>query len=427
MTTTLTHTEQWNTTPREPNSHPLAAPTPNHIRTQNSITGSRATSLFVCRRDVCRANGNAIPNACPNCERILVATQVCGIYCAGGCVCACPSAARRAWRSGHAAGDCHARLGMGKKRSYTPRTTPDGATEHIVKSSAAPTVSEKQEIAQGLLQKAQVEHLFEIRDGSCRVKQLAGSLGKYCSSFGECAECSCSLSRLQQDQPRKLFRRTIVEQELGRVPPPRAVRVVSIGCGGLLTDFECLLELWSRGCTIEAFVAIDASYAEYSPGHSDYMESLASLARFFAPDCRVFSFTSSKEYVAAAKSSPERYGQATMFLYCDAGSVEDAHYEDAAVTALLPGCCSYELWNGGASSTRYFLGVLRRRGEAADTEGASASHGDDSGAVGPAAGFSSSLLEEVCNPSYDAQGGRAARRARWDGVRTTALRRTGTQ
>ena len=53
------------------------------------------------------------------------------------------------------------------KRSYTQRTTQDGATEHIVKSGAAPTATEKHDIAQRLLQnEGQDESLFENCKGS---------------------------------------------------------------------------------------------------------------------------------------------------------------------------------------------------------------------------------------------------------------------
>ena len=314
---------------------------------------------------------------------------------------------------------------MVKKRSYTPRVTPDGATEHVVKSSAAPTASEKQEIAKLLRDESSAtllpsegaggSSLFECRDGSCRVKQLSGPLSQYCSSFGECGECSCSVCRLRTDEPRTLFRRIVVERELGRVPTtPPTVRAVSIGCGGLLTDFEILLELWCRGCTIELFVAIDTSYAEHSKFKAGHMESLAALARFFAPSCKVFSFSSSDDYIAAARSHPERYGRATMFLHCDVGEVEDVQYKDAAATALLPGCLSYELWNAKTvpgttwppirpplepwlpeplrasldliyGRSRYSLGVLcRRAAEEAEQSGASA-------------GFGASLLEQICD------------------------------
>ena len=303
------------------------------------------------------------------------------------------------------------------KRSYTPRTTADGATEHMVKATAAPSASEKQEIAQLLLE-TNVQSLFETRDGACRIKQLPGLIGQYLSSFGECDECSCSLTRRRTAEPRKLFRHTIVERELRRVAfhdgaSPPIVRAVSIGCGGLLTEFECLLELWWRGCTVETFIAIDPCYSEHSAGHTSYMESLAALARFFAPHCRVFSFSSCDDYLAAARCQPDRYGRATLFLRCDARSVEEAQYKDVAATALQPGCCSYELWNGGNEvrarpplekqlpqrlrteltsvydrTWYYSLGVLRRR------EGAS------TGATGsadrwPPSGFGASLLEDV--------------------------------
>jgi hypothetical protein len=321
------------------------------------------------------------------------------------------------------------------KRSYTTRTSLDGATEHVAKGAASPTAREKQEIAQRLLEKVQDETLFESRDGACRIKQLPPPLGKFCTSFSECA--ACSVSRLggyyfkgdtsNAAEPRQRFRRTVVERELGRVPSPPTVRAVSIGCGGLLTDFECLLELWSRGCTIESFVAIDTAYSGHGQSVRDqqgYMESLAALARFFAPTCRVFSFTSSDDYIAAAALRPELYGRATMFLHCDSGEVADVHYKDAAATALLPGCCSYELWNVGGGlgapkrppllthlpqrlhsdleaiyrRTRYTLGVLRRLATQERADGASAG-GADSAPLVLQAGLGASVLEAVFDPS----------------------------
>lgn len=314
------------------------------------------------------------------------------------------------------------------KRSYTPRTTDDGATEHIVTSKAAPTKSEKHEIAQKLQQD---EHLFESRDGACRIKRLPGLFSRYCTAFGECD--ACSVSRLQAVEPRQRFHNTVVERELDRVASaPGSVRTVSIGCGGLLTDFKILLALWSRGCTIESFVAIDTGYTDHAFGHGrsrrdyeSYMESLAALARFFAPTCRVFSFTSCDDYIAAATRRPERYAMATMFLHCDAGPVAEVQYKDVAATALLPGGYSYELWNVGGlgvparppletqlperlrtellaiySGKRYSLGVRRRRaseevaGTSVETERAVA---DDKTRV--LVGLGETLIEEVSDPS----------------------------
>jgi hypothetical protein len=218
------------------------------------------------------------------------------------------------------------------------------------------------------------------------------------------------VSRLQEAEPRRLFRHTVVERELARSSPLPTVRAVSIGCGKLLTDFEVLLELSSRGCIIETFVAIDPGYALFSSAHGECMESLAALARFFVPHCRVFSFSSTSAYIAAATSQPERYGRATMFMRCDAREVEDVQYQDAAATALLPGCCSFELWNSDKQMgsdrpplerylpqrlrteleyiygrKRWSLGVLRRRASSA----AKAAAGDGTLVAGGGTGATS--------------------------------------
>ena len=158
-------------------------------------------------------------------------------------------------------------------------------TEHVVKGSAAPTSSEKQEIAK-LLEKSACEIASEC-ERRRRVKQLSGPLSQYCSRVWRMRRVlllgvpSTPTSRARSSLaycPRAT--RSAVSQR------PPTVRAVSIGCGGLLTDFEILLELWCRGCTIELFVAIDTSYAEHSKFKAGHMESLAALARFFSRAAR---------------------------------------------------------------------------------------------------------------------------------------------
>ena len=219
----------------------------------------------------------------------------------------------------------------------------DHAHEYSIPDRHAVTSEEKHEIAARLLrQVTDAKDTYENRDGACRVKRLSGLVGTHCWAFGECP--GCPVSRLSNPEPRQRFRRMLVERELRLTPSSgrRVVRGVSIGCGGLLTDFECLLDLWTNGFVIESFVAIDTSYT----GDNEYTHSLNALARCFAP-CRVFSFRSADDYVKAVRRRPEVYGEATLFIHCDAGAVPNEQYKEAAAAALLPGRCAYELWNIG--------------------------------------------------------------------------------
>lgn len=262
----------------------------------------------------------------------------------------------------------------------------DKAVEHTITPGTlaahrVPGAKEKREVAQRLLQDSMDTSLYEDRGGACRIKRLPGVLGTHCSAFGECP--GCSVARIRKPEPRQRFRGMLIERELRTSSSSRPVRAVSIGCGGLLTDFECMLGLWTRGCTIESFVAIDTAYSSGSHDHGEYMQSLRAMAAFFSP-CRVYSFSSSEDYIAAARRRPQIFGDATLFIHCDAGAVPDDQYKDAAAVALRPGGCVYELWNvgWGHHSTRppledllpprlqistegqtggYSLGVLRKR------------------------------------------------------------------
>ena len=207
----------------------------------------------------------------------------------------------------------------------------------------------------------------EIRSGCVRIKESLSSLFRsYTSALGECGDTSCGCYRLKGPEGRRRFRRLVAQRTeealrasatlMGDLSTsPAGVRMVTIGSGGLLTDFEILLDLRCRGIPIESVVAIDTDYkADIANCHREggsHADALSSLAVFFAP-ARVVAFSSNEDYIAACEKNPARYGQANVFVYCDAAAVPHEAFLRCASAALLPGHRAFELTNAGRFSSR---------------------------------------------------------------------------
>ena len=252
-------------------------------------------------------------------------------------------------------------------RDASERPDPN-ATEHTVDEHVpyVPSDSQRREIAQKLLVEALKDDTsastHELRDGCVRVRK-SGLVGVYCCDLGECGDTKCGCFRLKLPSGRRRFRQLVaqrVDEDLraaadaqrilhdtnsstGSAAP--GVRAVTIGSGGLLTDFEILLDLWSRGQRIESLVAIDTAYDQKANRES---RALAAMAIFFAP-ARVFSFGSSEDFLAAVAASPGLYGEANVVVYCDAAAVPHDTWTKIACAALLPGYRAFELANSHPS------------------------------------------------------------------------------
>ena len=191
---------------------------------------------------------------------------------------------------------------------------------------------------------ASAEATHELRDGWIRIRPDVGSVFRtHCGDFSECGCSGCGCNRLRQPQGRRRFRQLVARRTEEALRGGVGLRMVTIGSGGLLTDFEILLDLWSQGVVIESVVAIDTAYAG---GGGEHARALSSLSIFFAP-AKIYSFGSSADYLAACEASPSLYGEANLFVYCDAGAVPHEVFSDCACAALLPGCMAFELSNSG--------------------------------------------------------------------------------
>ena len=185
-----------------------------------------------------------------------------------------------------------------------------------------------------------------------------GNAFSFVQDFGECGSAGCGCSRLRYPDGRFRFRQMVVTRVSERLTRANkalehGVRVVTIGSGALLTDFEILLGLWSRGLRIESIVAIDMAYGMDQAHFAEYHRALTALAIFFSP-ASVVAFGSAADYQEAVKRNPQLYGEANLFVYCDAAAVPHQIFQDTAAAALQPGFCAYELsnTNGGASHGR---------------------------------------------------------------------------
>lgn len=278
-----------------------------------------------------------------------------------------------------------------------------------------PSDSQRSDVAERLLVKALEDDTsastHEFRDGCVRIKQSAGVFAAFCRDFGECGDASCGCYRLKQPSGRRRFRSLVAQRTDEAIRAEAAlvharqhlpgVRYVTIGSGGLLTDFEILLDLWTRGLRIDSIVAIDTAYKQ-----TDNVEerALSALAIFFAP-AKVFSFASSDDYVAACEAAPQLYGEANVFVYCDAGAVPHEAWTKCACAALLPGYRAFELVNAGRHCSRqvsaldeYLPERLQHRHTTVGCSTMRSVRLRLSGGKGGGSGNSSSQLEDVDDP-----------------------------
>lgn len=230
---------------------------------------------------------------------------------------------------------------------------PSGCCEHTAPKTASPVPDNETRAAiiRTIFESKQ-DRLYEHRSGSVRLHHGLGSMiSSYCGALGECGDSGCGCYRLSHPRSRGDFQAMVIEKMAASYKTSyKPVRLVTLGSGQLLTDFHILAGLVHRGVAIEQVVAIDAAYpisrTDDDVFKSEYHEALSQLAAFFAP-ARVYSFSSSDDYAAAAKWRPDLYGRANCFVWCDAAAVPHASYEKAAKAALLPGCNAFELSNSG--------------------------------------------------------------------------------
>lgn len=170
---------------------------------------------------------------------------------------------------------------------------------------------------------------------------------------------------------RSRFRNLVVARTAEQLLPPRrraglgpAVRYLSVGSGGMLTDFEILCGLVERGLEIESITVADTVYRKGN-------RTVKAVAAFFAP-ARVTAFAGMSELRAAVKASPELYGRATTFMHVDANHIPRASVRAFASEALVDGGLQFELSNDGAR--RFGFGCWERRAEPG-AAGADAVHG----------------------------------------------------
>ena len=99
---------------------------------------------------------------------------------------------------------------------------------------------------------------FESREGNTRISLdgVGRQAFAFVREFGECGSPGCGCNRLEAPQCRRHFRELVVARGATELQASEqgAVRLVTLGAGNLLTDFEILLGLWSRGLTIESIV-----------------------------------------------------------------------------------------------------------------------------------------------------------------------------
>jgi len=169
------------------------------------------------------------------------------------------------------------------------------------------------------------------------------------SELSECGDPKCGCHRLHCPTARQDFQRLVVRRlgEALRGRSPATVRVVAVGAGMCLTEYEVLLRLWRDGLTIESFIAIDPVYSGLRAEDRNH-RAIMQLATFFG-GTRVHTFVDCAAFVAAASLEPELYGSADCVLYCDAAAVPPEAVQDVAAAALRPSTgLLFELTNLGA-------------------------------------------------------------------------------
>jgi hypothetical protein len=258
--------------------------------------------------------------------------------------------------------------------SCTPPATTDDSSEGRVISSSTeysvpknaktvPSDELRQSLATTILDPSEVDavslgnrtaSLYER--GEVGVSLRRSKLAVQCQAchFGECDDSNCGCYRLTNPQARLRFRQLVAEvvdsalRDSSLEQSSLPVRYVTLGSGALLTDFEILLDLWSRGLTIESIVAIDMAYSgdDSDAFFGGYRRALSGLATFFAP-ARVFSFRHASDYLKAVEERQSLFGDANVFVSCDAAGVGHDLTMSVMASALSPGHMAFELSNAG--------------------------------------------------------------------------------
>ena len=226
-----------------------------------------------------------------------------------------------------------------QRRRLPDRTVPTDA----IRAAVAGVILKQVDSAQ--LQ-SHVNQCYEAFDGETRLSR-SGLAHNYpfCKDFGECGCSGCGCNRLSHPHGRRRFA-DMVTRRAEVVVGGKPVRYVTLGAGSLLTDFEILLGLWSRGLAIESIVAVDEAYSRTHKHHEQYHRALMALGVFFS-SARVTAFASSGEYQAAASANPRRFAESNLFVWCDAAAVPREVFTSCALAALAPGQRAFELSNSG--------------------------------------------------------------------------------
>ena len=116
-----------------------------------------------------------------------------------------------------------------------------------------PTDQMRRTVADRLLadKRPDLDLLHEPGNGGTKIKSNLGSLfHALCGDFYECGSPGCGCNRMENPMCRRRYRQIVVqrtEEHCRSVARNQPLRVVTLGSGALLTDFEVLLGLWARG------------------------------------------------------------------------------------------------------------------------------------------------------------------------------------
>ena len=232
---------------------------------------------------------------------------------------------------------------------------------------------------------------FELRYGEVRLSMsklfdtghVPASTFSWIDQLGECGDLSCGCCRLGVGgDVREAFAQQVINHTLASLPSTAALRFVTLGCGGCLTDAQILCGLMRNGVHVESVVAVDASFV--SACGSGYMSvnddddeedraeargeprvlpqpvrsritassrdlaALDQLARLVAP-APVYAFCASAALVDACVRRPRTYGDANLVVHCDATALAKQTARLAAACALRAGGYAFALYNVGGA------------------------------------------------------------------------------
>lgn len=206
--------------------------------------------------------------------------------------------------------------------------------------------------------------LYELRDSDGEVGMSSDALGPLFNCvchLKECGDATCSCNRLNGNT-RSRFRKLVVRRTCNALARKgcTSIRYVTLGSGGLLTDFEILCALQQQGAVIESIVAADTVYEPGGEDFDEYLSALRQIAEFFGP-ARVLAFPSAQAFCAACLKEPHRYGGASALVWCDAADVEPATARESAEVALSFGGNAFALHNEGSRRAAKMHVFFRKR------------------------------------------------------------------